>query len=148
MELSSHGIKLEISETKETPQWKDLYGLKSVPDIGAEPEQIEVTNLADNNKRYIDGIKDFGTLEFGFFLNSEEQRDAASATKIKESYTFLRAFEKNKQQPWLRLCYPNGMGFMWQGNISTKIAGAEVNAALEFTLNTSLLSDMEDVTIS
>lgn len=69
MELLSKGIYLEICEDETvsiSSKFKRLYGLSSVPDIGGDAEKVDVTNLSDENRRYIPGIIDYGDLEFGF----------------------------------------------------------------------------------
>ena len=49
-----------------------LEDCTSHPDFNPEREQIETTTLAqENNKTYTQGLKDFGTLEFGFNLTQE-----------------------------------------------------------------------------
>ena len=47
---------------KQGELWIELGAdLQEFPDLGAAAEQVEVTTLADANRRYINGIKDFGT---------------------------------------------------------------------------------------
>ena len=53
MELLSKGTKLQYADTK-AGTFKTLYGLQSTPDMGGDPEKVDVTNLADGAKRYID----------------------------------------------------------------------------------------------
>lgn len=49
-----------------------LEDCTSHPDFNPEREQIETTTLAQtNNKTYTQGLKDFGTLEFGFNLTQD-----------------------------------------------------------------------------
>lgn len=150
MELISKGIRLEICEdsSKADAKWQNLYGLKSVPDIGGSVEQIEVTNLADANKRYINGISDFGELEFGFFYNKETTEDTAEAAQVKNTYKLLRNYEKARKIISFRLIYPDNEGFQWNGTVSTVRTAAEVNAALEFTLKSGVSSEMKDVTVT
>ncbi len=150
MELLSKGIRLEICEdaSQSSPVWRNLYGLSSTPDIGGDPEKIEVTNLADGNKRYIDGILDYGDLEFGFFYNKEDTPDEEASVKIMESYAVLRAYQQEGTQLDYRLVYPDNTGHQWKGSVNVKRSAAAVNAALEFTLTTSLSSEMKDITVT
>ncbi len=149
MELLSLGIKLEVSESLEASpaNWRKLYGLSEVPDMGGEKEKVDVTNLADKNKRYIDGITDFGDLEFKFFYNKEETPDEASSAEVRESYAVLRAYELEKTPLTFRLTYPDNTGHQWQGTASVRRNSAGVNAALEFTLISTVSSEMKDVTV-
>lgn len=150
MELLSLGIKLEVSEdlTASPTKWRNLYGLSEVPDMGGEKEKVDVTNLADKNKRYIDGITDFGDLEFKFFYNKEETPDEAESEQIRESYSVLRAYEVAKKTLSFRLTYPDSTGHQWQGTASVRRNSAGVNAALEFTLISTVSSEMTDVTVT
>ena len=46
--------------------------LQEFPNLGGAAEQVEVTTLADGNRRYINGIKDFGSLEFTFLYDGAD----------------------------------------------------------------------------
>ena len=67
MELLSKGTKLQYADTK-AGTYKTLYGLQSTPDMGGDPEKVDVTNLADGAKRYIPGVKDYGDLDSRSFI--------------------------------------------------------------------------------
>lgn len=145
-ELLSKGIHLDICEDEtisDSSVFKTLYGLSSVPDVGGSPEKIEVTNLSDGNKRYIQGIKDYGDLEFEFYYNKEEE---SSAEDIRNSYQKLREIEKANKSIWWQLVYPDGTGHRWKGGVSVKRSAAGVNEALSFTASTALESEIEDIT--
>ena len=43
---------------------KEIKGVTDIPALGATPEKIDVTTLADSERKYIPGIKDYGDLEF------------------------------------------------------------------------------------
>lgn len=146
-ELLSKGIRLEITEdaTGASPKWRRLYGLTEVPDMGGDVERIEVTNLEDTNKRYIDGIADYGDLEFKFFYNRESTPDVADSAQVKESYSILRNYQSARKSIWYRLMYPDGTGHQWRGGVNVKRSGASVGAALEFSLTTALETEMEDI---
>ena len=60
----SKGITLDVGTVKA------VTGLTDIPDMGATPEKIDVTTLADDCRQYINGIKDFGDLEFTFIYES------------------------------------------------------------------------------
>lgn len=150
MELLSKGIKLEVSEelTASPAKWRNLYGLSEVPDMGGEKEKIEVTNLADSNKRYINGISDFGDLEFRFFYNKEETPDDDESEQVMESYSVMRAYELANTELSFRLVYPDNTAHQWTGFAAARRNSAAVNAALEFTLSVTVSSEMKDVTVS
>lgn len=147
-ELLSKGIHLDVCEdiAAELVKWRKLYGLSEVPDIGGDPEKIEVTNLEDSNVRYINGIADFGDLEFTFFYNREDTADAEGSAQVKESYAVLRAYQLAGKSLYYRLIYPDGTGHQWRGSVNVKRTGVAVNEALSFILATSLESEMTDIT--
>lgn len=145
-ELLSKGIKLEVSE--DGTKWKSLYGLTNVPDMGADVEKIEITNLADANKRYIDGIMDYGDLTYEFFYNKETTPDPSDASLVKESYNVLRSYQIAGKTVHFRVVYPDNTGHSYQGTCNVKRKAAGVNEALGFTLTTALSSEMTDVTIT
>ena len=80
MELLSLGIKLEVSEdlTDSPTTWRNLYGLSEVPDMGGEKEKVDVTTLADKNKRYIDGI-----WNLSFFTTKKKRKMPKTVPRLK-----------------------------------------------------------------
>lgn len=143
MEYCSKGTTLSMADDK-TGTFKTLYGMSSIPDMGGDREKIDVTNLGDNNKRYIYGVSDFGELSFEFFYNKEEQPDAESSTKLLNAYKALKDCETAGAKKWWKLTYPDGTGHIWKGEPSVKRKGVGVNEALAFTLTISLENDIED----
>lgn len=110
MELLSKGTKLQYADTK-TGTFKTLYGLQSTPDMGGDPEKVDVTNLADGSKRYIPGVKDYGDLDFTFFYNDEDENPAVSEADVSTSYSTLRALQKANSTAWFKLLYPEAQAF-------------------------------------
>ena len=145
MELLSKGTKLQYADTK-TGTFKTLYGLQSTPDMGGDPEKVDVTNLADGSKRYIPGVKDYGDLDFTFFYNDDDDNPAVSEADVAAAYSTLRALQTSNATVWFKLLYPDGTGFLWSSKVSVKRSAAEVNAALKFTLRSTPLTELEDVT--
>ena len=111
-----------------------VENLQEFPDLGGAAEQVDVTTLADGNYCYINGIKDFGSLEFTFLY------DNAAATS---NYRVCRAAEDDGEVHECEVHFPDGTEFAFDGMISTTITGAGVNAALQFTVTVNLQSDIE-----
>ncbi|MBP3922079.1 MAG: hypothetical protein J6D27_03850 [Ruminiclostridium sp.] len=145
MELLSKGTYLAYSEAEEGT-YKKLYGLRSTPDMGGDPEKVEVTNLNDSMRRYVRGIKDPGDLEFGFYYNSAEENPNATENEVSTSYATLRALDTAGTSVWYILVYPDGTGFKWKGSVSVKRSAAEVNGVLAFTLRTMCETELTDYT--
>ena len=110
-----------------------IDNLQECPELGGSAETVEVTTLADGNKKYIKGIKDFGELEFKFLYDNS---GAAS------NYRVVRGLEDaGKVVDW-KVTFPDGTSFGFSGEVTTKIDGAAVNAALTFAATITLNSDI------
>ncbi|WFA10332.1 phage tail tube protein [Tissierella sp. Yu-01] len=116
--------------------YTDLELLMEIPEIGGDPEKIEVTTLKDKNKKYIPGISDLGDLAFIFLYdNSDSTSD----------YRVLKGFQDDKKLVSFKLMYPDGSGHEFDAYVNVKIAGGGVNAAKTFTATMFLQSDIVDI---
>lgn len=132
--MLANGIKLGYSTSGSS--YTDLPGLQEVPEIGSEPEKVDVTCLADAAKKYELGIGDYGDLEYGF------KYDNSSATS---SYRVLRGFEKNKTSVKYEMSFPDGTKFQFTAQVSIKVSGGTVNGLMTFKVKMTLNSDIEIV---
>ena len=121
---SSLGITLDVGSVKA------VSGLTDIPDMGATPEKLDVTTLADASRQYIEGIKDYGDLEFTFIYESGADGN----------YAKLAALEG--QQDCV-VTFPDGSKFSFNGEISLRIVGVGVNAVITFVMAVALSSDIE-----
>jgi hypothetical protein len=122
--------------SKDVEFWLDnakVENLQEFPDLGGAADQVDVTTLADGAYMYINGIKDYGSLEFTFLY------DNSAATS---NYRVLRAAEEDGAAHDCEVRFPDGTKFTFSGMISTTITGAGVNAALQFTATVNLQSDI------
>lgn len=129
--LLSKGIKLFY---KEGEAYTEIQNLQEVPDLGGAAEKVDVTTLADENYTYINGIKDFGELTFKFLY------DNSTATS---NYRVCRNLEETGGFVEWKVEFPDTTAFLFTGEASTAIDSAAVNAALTFSLNITLNSDIE-----
>ena len=117
-------------------KWEELIGITKYPQIGGEPEQIEVTTLRDVKKRYINGLEDTQKLEFG-------------ANYTKENYSKLNAIVAAGGMETYCLCFGDELGtdgrFEWSGRMSLYLSEGESNAARGMTFT---ISDEGDEPIS
>lgn len=107
--------------------------LQEFPNLGGAAEQVEVTTLADGNRRYINGIKDFGSLEFTFLYDGAD---------VQGSYQKLRAIEVAGTNAEWKVTLPDSVEFTFTGQASVAINGGAVNDAITFTLTINLNSDL------
>lgn len=144
MELSSRGIKLFCS-AQENGTYKSLYGLRSVPAMGGDAKRIDVTGLGDKNMRSIRGVKDLGELSFDFFYNIDVDTENVTADMIENPYSLLRGYDVAGTNVWFKLVYPDESGFKWKGSVTVVRSKADVNAALEFVLKVTVLTELFDL---
>lgn len=134
--MLANGIELAFKETDAATTYTNLAGLKEVPEMGADPEKVDVTDLASKNKKYEYGIGDYGDLAYKF---NYENGSASS------SYRILRKFADEKKLIFFQQKYPDGTKFIFKAQCSVKLGGGGVNAAIEFTLTLALQSDIDVV---
>ena len=127
-EILTLNTKLYMDET-------ELKDLLSTPDLGiGDPEKVEVTTLADDTRRYINGLKDVGdSLEFEFNYVAGPE----------ESYAKLQAAQDGKEVHKFKVELPDGLSFSFDAMVSVKITGAAVGEQIKFTLNLTPYSAIE-----
>ena len=121
---SSLGIQLDVGNVK------NVSGLTDIPDMGATPEKLDVTTLADASRQYIEGIKDYGDLEFTFIYESGADGNYAKLNDLEGQQDCVVTF-------------PDGSKFSFRGEISLRIVGVGVNAVITFVMAVALSSDIE-----
>jgi len=135
--ILSKGIKFKYSTTSTMTSAVDLSDiLQEVPAMGGAADKVDVTTLADSNYKYINGVKDFGDLEFTFLY------DAAK---------YKAMFDLNDALTYFQVEFPDGTGtgssahgtqFSFSGFPSTATGSASVNGAMQFTVSINLNSDI------
>jgi hypothetical protein len=128
--LLTKGITLSY---KNAETYEVIHNLQSCPALGGAAEKVDVTTLEDGNYKYINGIKDFGELAFGFLY------DNSTATS---NYRVCRGLEDAGEMVEWKVEFPDGASFLFSGECSTSIDEGAVNAAITFTLNITLNSDI------
>ena len=137
----SKGITFEVATYSGSTlsSYAVIDDLQSIPSLGGEPEKVEVTTLADGVRRYINGIKDFGDLEFGFLF------DNSTATSS------FRKFKSFEGQPKVscRITLPDkisnsghGTRFVFDAQLTAGLDEAGVNDPLTYTVTAGLQSDI------
>ena len=121
---SSIGIKLSVDG-------KEIAGLTDIPDMGAAPEKLDVTTLADEYRQYINGVKDFGDLEFTFIYESGADGN----------YAQLAAMEGQGVKECI-VTFPDNATFTFSGDIAVRIVGVGVNAVITFIMSVALQSEI------
>ena len=128
--LLTKDIKLSY---KKDSTYTEIANLQECPELGGTAEKVDVTTLADGNKKYINGIKDFGDLAFKFLY------DNSTTTS---NYRVVRGLEEAGNVVDWKVTFPDNTEFMFSGEVTTAIDSASVNNALTFTANITLNSDI------
>ncbi|MCM1564924.1 MAG: phage tail protein [Dehalobacter sp.] len=114
-------------------EFTEIDLLMEVPDLGGDPEKVDVTTLKDGVKKSIPGVKDLGDLGFKFLY------DNSGATS---NYRILKGLETNNTLATYKVEYPDGTGHQFDAYVNVKMDSAAVNAALTFTSSFSLQSEI------
>ena len=129
--LLTKGITLSYKKTGST--YTEIANLQECPELGGTAENVEVTTLADSNKKYIKGIKDFGELAFKFLYDN---------SGAESNYRVVRGLEEAGNVVDWKVTFPDDTSFAFSGEVTTAIDSAAVNAALTFTATITLNSDI------
>lgn len=127
--LLSKGIKFEYSANGTT--YTEVSNLQEIPSLGGTPEKVDVTCLADANKKYINGLVDYGDLAFKFLYDNSTE---TSNYRVLKGLTGINHF---------KITFPDNTTFGFTGEVSCSLNAASVNAALTFTANIALNSEIE-----
>lgn len=127
--LLSKGIKFEYSANGTS--YTEINNLQEIPSLGGTPDKVDVTCLADGNKKYINGLVDYGDLAFKFLYDNSSE---TSNYRVLKSLTGINHF---------KITFPDNTIFSFTGECSCSLDAASVNAALTFTANIALNSEIE-----
>lgn len=124
---------ITLSYKKDGSTYDVIANLQECPELGGTAENVEVTTLADGNKKYIKGIKDFGELAFKFLYDN---------SGAQSNYRIVRGLEEAGNVVDWKVTFPDNTSFEFSGEVTTAIDSAAVNAALTFTATITLNSDI------
>lgn len=131
--MLANGITLSYKKKAGGGEYTVLEGLKTVPELGNEPEKVENTGLSDAVKQYEFGIGDPGDLEYTFKYSN---------TSASSPYRVMREAETSKEILSFKETLPDGTVYAYDAQVSVKLGSGAVNGVLEFTLKMALQSDM------
>lgn len=139
--LLSKGITLGYRAAGGTGAFTNLPGLQSIPSLGGDIDKVETTTLAVENRTYINGLRDYGDLEFKF-LYATDEADV-------NNYVTMRSLEEDASGVPIKydfeVALPDGTKFDFTGTMANSIDEADVNVALTFTCKIGLSSEIDMV---
>lgn len=136
LEFNTIGVKLKYAvETsagsRPTTTYTEIPCIKNTPSIDINPAKIECTDLSDQYRRYIDGVRDVGD-SFDFTANLTASLKTTWATCVSAANS---AWASGKST-WFEISIPNFDSFYFAG-IPTELGVNEmgVDAVIESTLH-------------
>lgn len=127
-----NGSKLEYATT-ENGDYTQIYGLKTAPDIGGTPNQIDTTDL--DNTEYetaINGLKPAQQYEFEFNM---EAPNANANIKLASD------LEDAGTKAYWKYTLSNGIIVSFQSDVKTTISGGSSGDLLGFTMTLAPISE-------
>ena len=127
-----NGTTLGYKTSAEASTYTNLPDLKEVPDLGADPEMVDNTALADTIIHNEQGIGDPGDMEYTFRFKNDGASDA---------YRMIEGIVDTKT--WFAHTLKDGTVFEFAAIPSLKLSGGGVNDPQEFVMALALQSDIE-----
>lgn len=117
---------------KSGESYEKLIDIKSFPDLGGAPENLETTTLSDSMQTYIPGIQSLDALEF-------------EANYTKEDFASLKELEgiEHEYAVWMgatdegNVLTPDGSNgkFEFKGQLSVYVTGGGVNEVVGMNIS-------------
>lgn len=99
-----------------------LCKIKSYPDLGAAPDNLETTDLEDSQQTFVPGVRSMDSMEF-------------TANFTPEAYATVKASANTEQYYALEMGDNGAQGkFTWTGQHDVYVNGGDVNAVREMTI--------------
>lgn len=99
-----------------------LCKIKSYPDLGGAPDNLETTDLEDTMQTFVPGVQSLDQMEF-------------TANYTPEGYAAVKASAKTEQYYALEMGTAGAQGiFTWTGQHDVYVNGGDVNAIREMTI--------------
>ncbi len=118
--LVGTGTKLERS-SDDGASWEEFADIKTIPELGGDTEKVDVTTLADDRRKQVEGIQNASNVQFQV---------------VYKGPSFAKALAEagdRKQYQW-KVTYPDGMTVTMRGSYNIKFASVAVNGALGYTI--------------
>lgn len=109
-----------------------LCKIKSYPQLGGEPEQIETTDMEDVMQTFVPGVQSVSAMQF-------------TANYDKDLYTTIKESSNKEQFYQLEFGKEGADGiFSWKGQHSVFVNEGAVNGAREMTISVTPSTEIEN----
>lgn len=130
--MLANGAELHMKKKGEA-EYKELLGLKEIPEVGNTPEKVENTTLKDKTKQYEMGVGDAGEMVYKFKYDN---------TGADSSYRILRALEASGDIASFQEQDPDGTMVEFDAQVSVKRTGGGLNGVIDFDVTMALQSEI------
>lgn len=127
MAISTIHTALMKGSSATPPVYTKLICISEFPNLGAAPEQIDVTTLCDEMRHYIPGVQDTGALEFKAFYTAADYTTLKALAGTETPYAVW--FGDNAGTPDGH----NGK-FSFKGDLRVTLDGGGVNDPVSMTI--------------
>lgn len=121
--MLANGTKLGYKASAEDSSFKDLPGLKEIPEMGEDIEKVDNTGLTDSHKVYEKGIGDLSDMKYKFKYDN---------TKTDSPYRVLSDAADKGTVLTFQETLPDKTVTEFTGQVAVKRTGGGVNAVIEF----------------
>lgn len=131
--MLANGATLAYKEKSGDGEYKNLPGLKEIPDVGMTPEKVDNTVLTDKHKVNEVGIGELPDMVYKFKYDN---------TSADSPYRILRQHEENGTLLSFQETLKDGTITEYDANISLKRTGGGVNGVIDFEVTMYVQSDI------
>lgn len=121
--MLANGTKLGYKASGADSTFKDLPGLKEIPEMGEDIEKVDNTGLTDPHKVYEKGIGDLSDMKYKFKYDN---------TKADSPYRVLSDAADKGTVLTFQEILPDKTVTEFTGQVAVKRTGGGVNAVIEF----------------
>ena len=130
--ISTYKTYLMYKTSSAATQYTKLCDIKSFPDLGGEPERVDVTTLSDRVRKYAMGVQDLSSFSFNAnYIAADYAKVNGLTGKQTEYAIWIGANDTGSGE-----ATPTGDDgqWSWTGDVSVFKAGGDVNAAQDMTI--------------
>ena len=131
--ISTYKTYLMYMTSSASTTYTKLVDIKNFPDLGGEPERIDVTTLSDPIRQYVPGVQDLSSFTFNCNYIAQDYQTINTMNETGGQYNFaiwVGATTSNNVDT------PTGENGQWEFTASIMCfkAGGDVNAAQDMTV--------------
>lgn len=115
------GTGTRLARSSDGTTWEEFADIKTIPELGGDTEKVDVTTLADERRKQVEGIQNASNVQFQVVYKGP-------------SFAKALAEAGNRKQYQWKVTYPDGMTATMRGSYNIKFASVAVNGALGYTI--------------